>query len=208
MSYPTRPGSVGSKRSPNQKYFLSDSGREILIKHYNGEHETTQMLVRCLGVPRHVIYRWARELGIKQRKTRTWTKEEIFYLESKLHIVSMDDLCTCLDRTEASIIQKAQQLGLSKMHEGYTMNALAAGFGVHYDTVERWVEKGWLKGKRRQTRRTYKGDIWYFSDANVREFVKRHPEHVDPRKADWLWLVDVLCGGLGELGGDHRERSD
>jgi transposase len=134
-------------------------------------------------------------------QTLQWTTEDIFYLESKIHIMSMDDLCARLNRTEASIIQKAQQLGINKISEGYSLNALVAGFGVHHKTIERWIDKGWLKGKRRQTER--ERDIWYFSDTNVRDFVKRHPEEVNPTKTDWIWLVDVLCGGIGELGSNR-----
>lgn len=198
MAQPLMP-EPSSKRYHNQKYFLSDSGREMLMRYYDGKHETTQMLVKCLGVPRHIIYRWALKLGLKQRGTRTWTEREIHYLESNIHQLSMEQLMKHLKRTECSIVRKAYELGLSKSHEGYTLSALVAAFGVHHKTIERWVAKGWLRGKRRQTRRTHLPDIWYFSDANVRDFVKRHPEEVNPTKADWLWLVDVLCG-IGEIG--------
>lgn len=170
----------------------------MLIRYYNGKHETTQMLVQCLGVPRKVVYRWAKQLGLKQRGTRAWTEKDTFYLESNLHRLSMDELMKRLDRTEAAIVQKAQQLGLSKIQDGYTLNSLVAALGVHHRTIERWIAKGWLRGKRRQTVR--ERDVWYFSDNAIRDFIRRHPEEVKPTKADWLWLVDVLTGGLGELG--------
>lgn len=200
MGQPYRPGPVGSKRSNNQKYFLSDWQRRLIIDRYDGTPETTQMLTQQLGVPRYTLYRWASQLGLTKRVARPWTTKDLIYLEGNLHQLSYEQLAQKLERTEAAVYLKAQTMGLCKSHEGYTLKGLAAAFGVHTDVVKRWVDKGWLKGKRRQSRRELVGDIWYFSDAAVRELVKRHPEAIDPAKADWLWLVDVLCGGLGELG--------
>jgi DNA helicase HerA-like ATPase len=33
----------------------------------------------------------------------------------------------------------------------------------------------------------------------VREFIIAHPNEIDPRRMDWLWMVDLLSGGLGSL---------
>jgi transcriptional regulator with XRE-family HTH domain len=166
------------------------------------------MLIGVLGVPRYTIHQWASQLKLSRRKARPWTTGDLIYLEANLHQMSYEQLAQKLERTEAAVYLKAQGLGLNKSHEGYTLRGLAAAFGVSVDTVKRWIDKGWLKGKRRQSRREQVGDIWYFSDAAVKDFVRRHPEAVDPAKADWLWLVDVLCGGIGELGNSRVLREE
>jgi hypothetical protein len=81
--------------------------------------------------------------------------------------------------------------------EGYTMRGLCLGLGVDHRAVTRWIEAGWLKGTRRQSERATR-DIWYFSDQAIRVLVREHPSEIDPRRVDWLWLVDVLldCGNL------------
>lgn len=187
---------------------MDDAGRELMVNYYDGTSEAITMLAQRLCVPRYTIHRWASQLQLGKRHVRPWTTKEVQYLESNLHHLSYEMLAQKMNRTEAAIYLKAQDMGLNKSHEGYTLTGLASGFGVHHEKIKRWVEKGWLRGKRRQTRRTHVGDIWYFSDAAVRDFVKHHPEEVDPAKSDWLWLVDVLCDGLGELGGDKRVRGE
>lgn len=86
------------------------------------------------------------------------------------------------------------------------MRGLCLGLGCDHHTVERWLQKGWLKGTKRHTERTR--DMWYFTDQSIRDFVRKHPNEIDPRRADWLWLVDVLVGGLGELSAERGERDE
>lgn len=33
---------------------------------------------------------------------------------------------------------------------------------------------------------------WRFSDRAIYELVRDHPGEIDPRRADWLWLVGIL----------------
>lgn len=190
----------------NQKYFLSDAGRRLLLDTYDGRTETVDMLTKHLQVPRWCVRRWAVQLGLSQPRKTAWTPEEERYLEANLHHMSVGRIAKKLGRTKVAVQRKAASLGISKLGEGYTIHSLADALGCARQTVTLWVERGWLKGKRRQTERP-DNDIWYFSDAAVRKFIMQHPHEVDPRRADWLWLVDVLAGGIGELPG-HRGESE
>jgi hypothetical protein len=203
---------IGSKRTGSnagglrQKYFLDEPGRRLILAKYDGRTEVIDELAERLKVPRWVVMRWARGLGLTRRKEPPWTQEEMNYLERYLHKTSIASIAKHLGRTQTAVQAKAKRLGASKTQEGYTMSGLCLGLGCDEKTVKKWIERGWLRGQRRKTERTEgQGDIWYFSDAAIRELVRKHPEEIDPRRADWLWLVDVLLGGLGPLPGDKGE---
>lgn len=203
---------IGSKRTGSnaggirQKYFLDEPGRRLIRAKYDGRTETIDELAERLHVPRWVVMRWARGLGLTRRKEPPWTQEEEDYLQRYLHKASLASIAKHLGRTQTAVQSKAKRLGMNKHQEGYTMSGLCMGLGCDPQTVKKWIERRWLRGQRRKTERTEgQGDIWYFSDAAIRELVRKHPEEVDPRHADWLWLVDVLLGGLGPLPGDKGE---
>ncbi len=196
---------VGKRRTDKaQKYFLTDAGRRLIVETYDGKTRTITALAERLQVPRWCIRRWAVQMGlVRVRENKRWTPEEEMNLEILMHRMSVKALAKKLGRTETAIQRKAASLGITKCGEGYTMHALADALGCARQTVALWVEKGWLKGQRRKTARDG-NDIWYFSDAAVRKFIMQHPYEIDPRRAEWGWLVDVLTGGIGELGGNNR----
>lgn len=192
---------VGSKRAGShrggirQKYVISDAQRRILLERYDGKTETIDELMRYFpGVPRWCVRKWARDLGLARAKERFWSQEDIEYLEKNLHKKSLGAIAKHLGRTKTAVKLKAKRLSINKTNEGYTMRGLMLGLGMtNHHRVQYWMEQG--------------GDIWLFTDIAIRNLVKNHPEEIDPRRADWLWLVDVLVGGLGALGG-HTDKSE
>jgi len=198
---------VGARRTKPggkpQKYFLDEPGRRLIRAQYDGTPQAVRNLALRLGASQHAIRDWACEMGVARRqvKPRDWTEAEIVYLEQAIRSVSLTAIARKLDRTPENVRWQAKKLGLRKTGEGYTARSLALGLGCDSHKVLKWVEKGWLRGTRRQTERNKRGDIWYFSEKQVRSFVFAHPQELDPRHFDWLWLVDVLAGdeGLGVL---------
>lgn len=182
-----------------QKYFLDEPGKRLLIETYDGHPKTIDELVERLCAPRWKIHKWAKQLGLTRSYDPRWSKEDEIYLEANLHRMNVKTIAKRLGRTEVAVRQKAALLGITKFSEGYTLRGLAQALGCDQRAIKRWMEKGWIKGSRRQTERE-QGDIWYFSDAAVRNFIKQHPDAIDHRKAAWPWLADVLTGGIGELG--------
>lgn len=183
----------------HQKYVLSDACRRILLERYDGRTATLDDLMRYFpGVPRWCVRKWACDLGLARRKEPLWTEEEVAFLERNLHKKRIADIARHLGRTQTAVKIKARRLGVNKTQEGYTLRGLCLGLGVDHHKVYGWVERGWLIGHRRQTDRP-SGDIWWFTDAAIRKLVVQHPCEIDPRRADWLWLVDLLAGGLGSL---------
>jgi hypothetical protein len=202
---------VGRKRRSDQKYVLDERGRRLMFDLYNGTSKNIDLLMRYLGVPRQTVKRWACELGLSGQREPRWTPEDEAYLERNLHRMSVADIAKKLGRTKTAVKLKAKRLGVNKtMQEGYTMSSLCLGLGCDHHKVERWLEKGWLKGHKRKTERAT-GDVWLFTNAALRRFIAEHPHEVDPRRFDWLWLVDVLLGGdsygIGSLDTD-KNRSE
>ena len=189
---------VGARRTRSggipQKYILDERGRRLILERYDGKRETTTELAAHLGVPRRVLQEWARQLGKGRRRGpyREWTEQEIEYLEGHYHNTALTVMSRHLGRSTADIRWRAKQLGVRQTGEGYTGRGLAEALGCDEHKVLLWVEKGWLKGTKRQTGRA-EHDIWYFSDRAVRSFVLKHPAEVDPRRFDWLWLASVLA---------------
>jgi hypothetical protein len=198
---------VGKRRSGShrgglhQRYILDEPGRRLLLARYDGTTATLDDLMRMhfttRGIPRWKVKQWAQQLGLSRQKEPPWTPDEIAYLEQYLHRVKLAEIAAHLGRTTIAVQLKAKRLGLRKTGEGYTMRGLCLGLGVDHRAVTRWIEAGWLKGTRRQSERVTR-DIWYFSDQAIRALVREHPSEIDPRRVDWLWLVDVLldCGNL------------
>lgn len=183
-----------------QKYVLDDRGRRLLIGMYDGTGETNAKLERMLGVPRAVVKKWGRELGLARQKAPAWTEAEVQYLQASIRKKSLDEIAKHLGRTKTSVRLKVRRLNLSLVRSGgYSMTDIRLALGNDFKTIAKWVERGWLKGKRKGPNTT----AWFFTDKNIRDFIIAHPHEVDPRRADWIWLVDLLAGGsyagLGSL---------
>lgn len=180
-----------------QKYFLDEPGRRLMQARYDGKTETITELAERLCVPRGIVKKWGRQLGLARQH---WTREETAFLERHLSHMSLADIAKRLGRTVVAVRLKAKRVGVNKCgQEGYTMRGLCMGLGCNHHTVLKWLDKGWIKGTHRHTERAER-DVWYFSDAAIRRFVMQHPQEVDQRRFDWLWVLDILTGGLGELG--------
>lgn len=197
---------AGHRGGVRQRYILTDQGRRLLLETYDGTSACIDMLVERLGVPRWKVNRWAGDLGLARQKEPYWTQEDEDYLERNLHRKSVADIAKTLNRTQVAVRLKAKRLGVNKLYqEGYTMRGLCMALGCDHRKVKTWVERGWLKGTRRQSERVtvQGGDVWLFTNRDVRHFVIKHPTEIDQRRCDWIWMVDLLAGGdfygTGEL---------
>lgn len=194
-----RKGGVAS----NIKYSLTDERRAYLLAHYRQKAGDKARIARALLVPQWKVERWVTQLGLGTPH-RPWTAEEDRYLEEQLPHVSYLDLASHLGRTVKAVQTHAWELGIRKTSEGYTVQDLFLMFGVYHARVLQWIERGWLQGTRRHSARTASqhGDWWLFTPQQVREFLRQHPQAVDPQKFDWLAVHDIVFGGeygLGEL---------
>lgn len=211
MSY-QRPEKVGAPRTKTgghpQKYFLDDRGRKLIMDLYDGSKERTDLIQKYMPqVPRKIISKWASELGKGHSRSRSnWTYEEEQVLRMYVGKVSMRQLKIMLGKGRATIERRAYDLGLYKERntDNYTLQDLVLSFGAEDRTICRWIEKGWLKGKKGMF--GFNDDLWVFLPKDIREFIFEHPGELNQHKMDWLWIVDILAGdvGLGELGPQRK----
>ncbi len=191
-----------------QKYFLDEPGRKLLLARYDGTKKTIDELTARLHVPRYIVKKWGRQLGLARQKEPFWTKADEGYLAANLGRRSITAIAKTLNRTPTAVKLKAKRLGVHKGQDGYTMCGLEVALGADHHKIERWMKLGWLKGERRHSERTHQqgGDMWRFTDANIRDFVQAHPMEIDQRRMDWLWMVDLLSGGLGPLSQELKQQ--
>ncbi len=184
-----------------QKYVLDERGRALLLREYDGTPATITRLTHLIGVPRWKITRWAADLGLARQKEPRWTEAERAYLEQAINSTSIAHIAQHLGRTQTAVRVKMKRIHINKSEDDYTMRRLCDCLGCNHHMVQRWLDKGWLKGTRRHSDRTEAngGDMWLFTDKHVRDFICHHPQEIDQRRVGWLWVVDLLCGGLGEL---------
>lgn len=193
---------VGARRIPHtggveQKYILSEYGRRLIVEGYDGKSVTIDMLAEKLKVSPRTISRWARELGVSKHAHKKWTEKEEEYIKRYYYKKDVNRIASDLGRTVGSIHQKAKRMELTE-NVGYNMIDVRMGLGVGYRAINKWINLGWLKGSKKGDSLN---DHWDFTEKAIREFIFAHPEEINPRLIDWLWVVDILAGdkGLGRL---------
>lgn len=191
----TRPWLLQASCKP-LKYHLNDYQRNILLERYDACRGNISSLMRHFpGVPRWRVRKWAAEMGLARVKEPRWSADDLAFLKDSLGVLTVKQIAKRLGRTETAVKVKAKRLHISvRLSDGYTLRGLCEGLGVDHHKVERWVDRGWLRGRRIGTDRTKTqlGDIWQFTDRNIYELVRDHPGEIDPRRVEWLWLVDIL----------------
>lgn len=191
-----------------QKYFPTEEELDLIRKTYDGTSLALNRIMRLLGrkYPRWYISRLAGEMGLARPKMPDWTDAEESYIADRYPQIGLKAMQRGLkkqfgvQRSHVSIKLKIRRLGLmSASGEGFTMNALSRLlFGGHDNAraIRGWMEKGWLKGKRRGTlrKKCQGGDQYYFSLEWVRSFIVSHPEEIDLRLVDAVPFIRLVAG--------------
>ena len=195
-----------------QKHFPTDAELQIIHDLYDGSSLRINKIMRALGskYPRWYVRRKAREMGLTRGKDSLWTAAEESFVYECYPRVGLKELqrklknATGILRTTTAIHLKIKRLGIvAGDGEGFTIRGLCAflwaGQEMHH-TIERWMEKGWLKGRRRGTlrKKCQGGDYWYFDPEWVRSFIIAHPEEIDLRLVDPVAFIRLLAGD-GEI---------
>ena len=194
----------------NQKYFPTEAELQIIRDLYDGSSFKFSKIIRLIGrhkYPRWYIGRIAREMGLGRVIEPDWTAAEEAYVDEHYPKMGLKALRRGLihngmfPRSTTAIKLKIRRLGIHASDgDGFTMrglqNFLWGGLEQHH-IIARWIEKGWLKGKRRGTLRKagkQGGDTWSFSPEWVRAFIIAHPEEIDLRMVDPIAFIRLVAG--------------
>jgi hypothetical protein len=176
---------------PSKKYYFNEFADSLIRERYDRRTESISNLSVALGFPRWAIKKRAQMLGLAKAKEKPWSDNEVTYLEAHFPRLAIHTLARKLNRSTTAIAVKAKRLGIRKSGDGYTARSLAQALGVDDHKITRWVELGLMKANHRHTER--KADMYLITDSAVKEFIVAYPTELDLRRADTVWLVDVLA---------------
>jgi hypothetical protein len=156
---------------------------------------------RRLGVPRWVVLRRGRELGLARTKEKPWSDMEIRLLERWGHltdaVIQRKLKAAGYSRSVNGIHLKLKRLRIKQNLDGYSAYSLAEAFGVDSHKVGLWIRRNMLRATRRGTDRkeSQGGDSYWITHIAVRDFVFRFPEEIELAKVEKLWFLDLVSGG-------------
>ena len=142
-------------------------------------------------------------LAVPRFKEAPWTKAEDAIVEQQAHkvpaIIQKHLKSAGYARSEAAIAIHVKRQAFDRIDDEHmTGRTLASLMGVDSKVVTRWVDSGDLRATLRGTKRTaaQHGDMLQISRKDFRAWAKTHIHEVakHSRKADQLWLVEILLG--------------
>jgi hypothetical protein len=173
-----------------RRYHFTPELLEALRAAYcgNKEHVSAAFdhLERKTGWPRSAFKMEAKRRGWA-RCYRPWNQDEIDYLRERLGTDSARLIARRLHRSLESVQAKADSMRLSRrVTDGYSFADLQQVFGEHYNTVRRWVDRGWL-GRLRDGR---------VSEPAIKTFLRAHPREYSLRRTDEAWFKGMFLQSL------------
>lgn len=200
-------------RNPHCRWWRSTPEMDEAIRRvYQGEVDAgpraigVKALAAEMRIPRHVLFRRARQLGfvVPRFKEPAWSEAEIKLLAQHAH-QSPERIAQVFRgngfrRSVTSVNLKRKRLDLIGGNGEYVTASAAAklfGFGCA-KTVTAWIAAGRLPADRRGTARKecQGGDHHWIRLRDLRRFVIENPEAIDLRKVDKLWFIDFLAGAV------------
>lgn len=101
-------------------------------------------------------------------------------------------------RSLNAVCCRIQVLDLSFNRNWWNARQVAAIFGIDSSSILRWIDQGWLAGKRSAGPSALveledHQKMWAIQPQAVRDFMLRYPEKWDHRKVRKEVLLDLLC---------------
>lgn len=193
----------------NQKYDPNEDEWAIVLNNYDGTSFQISHILRLLPrgkYPRWYIRRMAQQLGLARIIAPEWTPAEERYLCEHYPKMGLKALRNGMirngmaARTPIAIRIKIKRLELHPGDcDGFTMRGLCDLLWrgqENHQIINRWIDAGWLKGKRRGTfrKQSQGGDQWYFDPEWVRAFIIGHPAEIDLRQVDQVAFIALVAG--------------
>ena len=196
-----------NKPRPRQVWETTGEMDRLITECYRSEPERgkIKMLARNISRPYWWVKKRAAALGLATQalngnKELEWSEAEISLLEENSYknheVIARIFRAKGFKRTATAIVVKRTRLQCDTVDiDHYTATQLAIEFGVDSKVVTRWIDRGWLKARRRGTDRTDRqgGDMWWIKRKQVRAFIVDSIGIVDIRKVNKIWFVDILA---------------
>lgn len=164
---------------------------------YIQEHwkeQTNEELAEALGRKPHAVYQRGLSLGLLRRRSaplgsRTWTADELTYLNENWGMVPVKTICKRLNRTKAGVTTKARKLGLGAFCDSgdyITLNQLLAAVtgtnNAYGYKITSWVSNRGMPVRHRlinekRVRVIYLEEFWAWAEKNrsFLDFSKMEP---------------------------------
>jgi hypothetical protein len=160
----------------------SKAARDLVRANINASGKELSALLTKLveesGNPRWACRRFVRRMGVKSRRSyRTWTAPEQQRLLKLIDLHPINEVAKLMRRSESSIWHMLYRLGANaKMgKDSFTKYTLAVALHVRPETVEGWINRGWLNAKEVETGR---GKRVVIEAENFCEFCRQHTKDV------------------------------
>lgn len=197
----------------NPKYVLTDEIKQRLYEIYEYRFKDknrpkdlpgVKEYAKQIGLPEHMLTKWAVSLGLAHLKEPPWSDAEIDLLD-QFGYQSPDNLTKVFKehgfkRTKLGILLMRKRRMSHKATPYYSVNALAKMFNVDSHGVVAWIKKGWLKfiykGTRRgQSENQNSGDTRLVHVDWIYDFIVKHPTEFQLRYVDQLWFLSIVTKG-------------
>jgi hypothetical protein len=137
-----------------REFRWSKAARDLVRENMNATGNELSSLFTKLeeesGNPRWACRRFVRRMGVKSRRAyRVWTEPEQQRLLKLIDLHPINEVAKLMRRSESSIWHMLYRLGANaKMgKDSFTKYTLAVALHVRPETVESWINRGWLNAK-------------------------------------------------------------
>lgn len=163
-------------------------------------------LAQAVMRPRWWVHKRAQRLGLitSRFKPLPWSagENEIIRERATQHPATIAKALekAGFTRSQTAIVTQLKRLGASRVDDNpdlLSARGLGELMGVDGGTVSGWIAKGMLRA--RKVEKGVSGD-WGIHVRDVRTFVIENTAHVDLRKVDRFWFVDMLGGSARRNG--------
>jgi hypothetical protein len=167
---------------PRREFRWSKAARDLVRANIDAAGNELSALLTKLeeesGYPRWACRRFARRMGVRSRRSyRTWTEPEQQRLLKLIDLYPINEVAKLMRRSESSVWHMLYRLGANaKMgKDSFTKYTLAVVLHVRADTVEGWINRGWLKVTEVETGR---GTRVLIQAEDFCEFCRKHTKDV------------------------------
>jgi hypothetical protein len=165
-----------------REYRWSRSARDLVRSNITASGaELSDLITRLVeesGNPRWACRRFVRRMGIKaKRLRRIWTIQEQQRLLKLIDLHPVKEVAKMMSRSQSSIWHMLYRLGANaKMgKDSFTKYTLAVALHVRPETIEGWIERGWLKARKVELAR---GKRVIIEAEDFCEFCRKHTRDV------------------------------